>query len=105
MIIGNVGNVPVDYLTVAISESYNDHIRRTDEAAEAGSLESAYERDVFDHGTRAFWVQDFVDGVNPRGSDSSMPKRIKVNIEPGESHTVIVGVFGKKYSSGCTFLV
>jgi hypothetical protein len=109
LIIGNVGNVDVDYMTISISESYDIQLRRKDAAVEVETLESAYERDVFDHGTRSFWIQEVgkqadVD-ARPGGNISSRPSRIEVNMKPGDSHTAVIGVYGKQYCNGCTFQI
>lgn len=103
MIIGNVGNVKVDYLSITIAESYDTLLRAKDEKSENETLESAYERDVFEHGTRSFWIEGDTPDVRSRGDISSRPRRIKVDLKPGDSHTVDIGVYGKNYCNGCTF--
>lgn len=100
-----MGNVKVDYLTISISESFDADLRREDASSDTETLESAYERDVFDHGTRSFWIQELGNQEKERGANNTRPIRIEVDMGPGESHTVEIGVYGKQFCNGATFQI
>lgn len=114
LIVGNVGNVPVNYMTVSISETIDEQCRRAESVLDYDSPEAAYERDVFDHSTRAFWVSKDISEVSPVSTAMMRPNmrgtsitttRVELDLQPGDSHTIKIGVYGKLYCNGCTFKV
>ncbi|KAJ3210402.1 hypothetical protein HDU67_005353 [Dinochytrium kinnereticum] len=103
----NIGYVPVNFLRVSFLETFSADVPQppTEGVEEP---EVVFERDVYQNSLRAFWVEHEENERNPIFATGSMmkigpsiPEMLVVNIQPGEKITVRVGVFGKRWCTGC----
>ena len=112
MEIKNVGNIPVDYVTIAFSE---DVVSK--DIQDIGLPEDIYEKDVFSHSLRVFWLEsiskndEIITVTKPDlllGSlrvGTSQLERYRIKIDPNEFVTIKVGIYGKKDCSGGTLVL
>jgi hypothetical protein len=99
----NVGNKTIDYITVAFSE---DMVSKDQQ--EVVFPEDIYEKDVFSHSLRVFWLETLSTQDNKisisrqellYGSlhvGTSQVERYRLKLEPNKTLTLRVGIYGKK---------
>lgn len=109
----NSGTVPIDYITVAYLE--DSVISDPEETFELP--EDVYERDVFSHSLRVFWLESvgadgqvhsaeegsFLSGFAKVGS--SKGERFRIRLLPGQQATIKMGIFGKKNCVGGSLIL
>ncbi|KAI9350234.1 transport protein Trs120 or TRAPPC9 TRAPP II complex subunit-domain-containing protein [Obelidium mucronatum] len=106
----NIGTIPINYLRVSFVETITTEVGNSESVEE---LEKIYERDVYEHNIRAFWLETADGDSNSQGRGASYfariapPKALQVIdvvMNPGEKTTVHIGVFGKKMCTGGTIV-
>ncbi|KAI9193335.1 TRAPP II complex [Polychytrium aggregatum] len=99
----NIGSTPINNLVVSFSETYEP--LSNEPAAEYA--EDIYERDVHDRSICVFWIADTEETLrksmvvhqNRSKVRDSLSKAIDLFLNPGESKTIRIGMYGK---AGCT---
>ncbi|TPX35810.1 hypothetical protein SeMB42_g07142 [Synchytrium endobioticum] len=96
--------ITIDYITVAFSESSLASATRNDVIEDP---EITYERDVHDRSLRTLWL----DGGKLKQSTSGGPvgdavvEALDVELKPGESKEIVVGVYGKSTCTGGAIII
>ncbi|TPX33913.1 hypothetical protein SmJEL517_g03387 [Synchytrium microbalum] len=90
--------VPIDYLTIAFTETSLASPR----ADAVEDPEITYERDVHDRSLRVFWLEGGELTKSGLGCPigDTVVETVAVNLVPGESREVVIGVYGKRTCSG-----
>ncbi|KAJ3352563.1 hypothetical protein HDU83_007870 [Entophlyctis luteolus] len=104
----NIGDVPVNHISVWFVEDISPSESNSSDAVER--LEDIYERDVYEHNIRAFWLEGETDdsksgrasSLFPRISPPKELRRIETMLNPKERLKVKIGVFGKRRCLGGT---
>ncbi|KAJ3295871.1 hypothetical protein HDU79_008223 [Rhizoclosmatium sp. JEL0117] len=107
----NIGPIPINYLRVSFVETIAQGEPLAQDALE--KVETIYERDIYEHHIRAFWLENSEGDSHSEGRGAGYfarvgpPKaleKIDVNLKTGDKITVDIGVFGKKLCTGGTIV-
>ncbi|KAI8991231.1 TRAPP II complex [Mycotypha africana] len=98
----NIGKTPVDYLTLSFMDSTT---MDPQPVHPEWSMAEQYEAELYTKGTPVFCWEDISPSTQKDGASSEEDEPLyavgkRIDLEPGQSTTVNIGVYGKQ---GCTF--
>lgn len=109
----NAGTVPIDYITIA----YVEEMVTPDSEGAVQLPEDVYERDIFSHSLRVFWLESVSIGDQMHSAEQgsflngfarvgpSKGERFRLRLLPGEKATLKTGLFGKRDCVGGSLII